>query len=105
MRCIHERSLDSTSAFVLVVYGIVCHLVHVYQVHTMSFSDNDLKRLKERIEHADAPPKSNGVGLTTVQLEALLARLEAAERYADRFEPIDDEDIELLQAWRSAAGK
>lgn len=65
------------------------------------FSDEDLKRLKE-------------YSLTEITLANyiskdvigdLLARLEAAERVAERFQDNTPEDTALFNAWRRSAGK
>lgn len=49
----------------------------------MSFTDDDLKRLKDRKELNHC---QDAVILTHNQLFALLARLEAAEKYVKRFQ-------------------
>jgi len=69
----------------------------------MTFTDDDLRRLKEDLE------KHIVIDLVQEQGLALLARLEAAERYAgyaEWFEPVDAEDEkkynECKEAWREA---
>lgn len=61
----------------------------------MIFSDEDLKRLKENV--------------STMQIkgmEALLARLEAAEAYIKSMpENVTDDNERLHKAWRKSAGK
>lgn len=49
-------------------------------VGMMSFSDNDLKRFEENLADSKAWPHG-GITTSSEILEALLARLEAAERY------------------------
>jgi hypothetical protein len=69
----------------------------------MTFTDDDLKRLKEQrvIVH-----EGIHVAVKKVELQALLARLEAAERViAKHFELMNISTFEELQAWRKAAGK
>lgn len=67
------------------------------------FSDDDLKLLKNK---ANDP---HGVDMFAVDVLALLARLEAAERVADHFQlktnPNCGECEKSLKAWRKAAGK
>ena len=69
----------------------------------MSFSDKELARLKESLEN----PSEHATGITTEQGLALIARLEAAERYATLirehhnhgwFEP-------EYEAWRKSKGE
>lgn len=73
----------------------------------MTFTDEDLKRLKERCESDDL------IGIFDYELPALLARLEAAEKIVI-FDCLHDpkakcgctkELNQLIQAWRKAAGK
>ena len=65
----------------------------------MTFTDDDLKRLKE-----DVNEEGSSYRIPTEDLFALLARLEAAERVIletdERHLPLD-----AWQAWRKAAGK
>lgn len=64
----------------------------------MAFTDDDLKRLKEETKGDEEPPW---------YLEALLARLEAAERCILRTTQDEEGLIESedYTAWRQAAGK
>lgn len=70
----------------------------------MSFSDDDLKRLKERMKDADVPAS---------HVKLLLARLDAAEVLADpSYEctcgflgPKEYRECEGHFNWRKAAGK
>jgi len=69
-----------------------------------TFTDNDLKRLKENLKHY-----SPHVPLSTVDGTALLARLEAAEQCFTERE-CDCMEIpcwhrKSLEKWRKAAGK
>ena len=73
------------------------------------FTDDDLKRLKE--SYNNGPHNTGGMTVVlTPELQALLARLEAAEWALLRFHSIS-EDIrtegmrEALKVWREAAGK
>lgn len=74
----------------------------------MTFTDDDLKRLKQL---ADAY-RPEGVPITCGSLQALLARLEAAETLLDLWLQCDD-DCEIdgsvfdaaMEAWLKAAGK
>ena len=59
----------------------------------MTFTDDDLKRLKERNIGVE------GVFMGSNELNRLLARLQTAESYAVRFDPIDPTDFELFDAW------
>ena len=62
----------------------------------MTFTDDDLKRLSNEMDHTDQFPK----------LKALIARMEAAERFIDHSGMmIDAEDHPYYRAWRKAAGK
>ena len=71
-------------------------------------SDTDLKRLKEGIKAA-IPMKP--IGMYIVEMEALLARLEACERALKGFVDLEadkmnyDTVVSLLSEWRKAAGK
>lgn len=62
----------------------------------MSFTDNDLKRLKDQLA-GNAPTYGKNGG---VDLDALLARLEAAEVCANH-----SQSCYGYKAWRKAAGK
>lgn len=66
---------------------------------TMIFSDDDLKRLKEDMDRLGDFPVGN------YRLRPLLARLDAAERLAERFQDNTPEDTALFNAWRKSAGK
>jgi hypothetical protein len=82
----------------------------------MSFSDDDLKRLKECL-YRDG--KEHWMGLINqyshseekFSLTALLARLEASERSLKAFVDLEadkmsyDTVVSLLSEWRKAAGK
>lgn len=65
----------------------------------MIFSDDDLKRLKEDMDRLGDFPVGN------YRLRPLLARLDAAERLAERFQDNTPEDTALFNAWRKSAGK
>jgi hypothetical protein len=67
-----------------------------------TFTDTDLKRLKRYIERAKETPKRL-IELPEIELEFLLARLEAAEAVASHYG--DGTPISLIEAWRKAAGK
>lgn len=72
----------------------------------MPFDDNDLKRLKESLAYESALGSGYGQPLTCAFLNALLARLEAAENLLNFPENGTAEEGERLrQAWRKAAGK
>jgi hypothetical protein len=76
----------------------------------MSFTDEDLKRLKEIAEIDQRPSKVSETTLDNEFLRALVARLEAAEKAARWFNVItvEDQKSEPYQdylAWRKAAGK
>lgn len=67
----------------------------------MSFTDDDLKRLRDRT----LPYESLAlIGVKSDLLNALLARLEAAEKVCEEIErkPICHG---LIEAWRKACGK
>lgn len=67
-----------------------------------TFTDDDLKRLKE---YLDSPGRKYwGPGLSGDTTEALLARLEAAEKC---LEPSAGDIVpaQRYEAWRKAAGK
>lgn len=68
----------------------------------MTFTDDDMKRLKESL-------KGTYRNLPIDDLAALLSRLVAAERVADHFQhKANTECLECevsLEAWRKAAGK
>ena len=70
------------------------------------FTDDDLKRLKEGIKAA-IPMKP--IGMYIVEMEALLTRLEAAERVCNTLLLVRDAASEEIQkhyrVWRRAAGK
>lgn len=72
---------------------------------TMSFGDEDLKRLKEWIKN---PIFNYG---SPEKIEALLARLEAAEwvvsevERAQRHGNVSDDFIECVKAWRKSVGR
>ena len=76
----------------------------------MSFSDEDLKRLKEIFE---CSPQIDVHGFTDENFKALLARLEAAERIVNRMcvhagswrGKLDGCFKDEVKAWRKAAGK
>lgn len=77
----------------------------------MSFSDDDLKRLKE--QHIMCGPGDHGIGLCKGC--ALIARLEAAEDYikgakykcveCGELGVLSDDSEHLRKAWLKAAGK
>jgi hypothetical protein len=62
----------------------------------MPFTDDELKRLKECIDMTPADP-----GMFVKNIEALIARLEAAERCARACNCLSS----ARDAWRKAAGK
>lgn len=69
---------------------------------TMTFSDDDLKRLKHiLIEDKKLGTLDQGVFID--ELLALLARLEAAERFLEGYSDLKDDPT--YEAWRKAAGK
>jgi hypothetical protein len=76
----------------------------------MSFTDEELKRLKElcaksELKGRDAQQFDR---LTCVKIDALLARLEAAENWLKimtDFEKLGAFDEEACEAWKKAAGK
>jgi hypothetical protein len=71
----------------------------------MTFSDDDLKRLKERITN----PKHDHTISNNLKIPALLARLEAAEEMAEHIKSNEccgcDEGIKLYETWCKKAGK
>ncbi len=75
------------------------------------FTDDDLKRLKERpwCSHEKHAPRDCGVLASILEsdLPALFARLEAAERCAELLGlVIDGSQLDrVTRAWRKAAGK
>lgn len=79
------------------------------------FSDSDLKRLKLHIQDMKAQTgKQFSITLTKPQLNALLARLEAAEKMmfrnctescGDAKGKCDCGYSDVYEAWRKAAGK
>lgn len=81
------------------------------------FTDEDLKRLKELLD-----VNYSGYPMATVQetmdflrfkIDALLARMEAAERHIESLDALDKDGQEaewlsynvILEAWRKASGK
>lgn len=73
----------------------------------MTFTDDDLKRLKIQSE-AELPADVDGDLIMVTELKAFISRLEAAEAYAEfriRFSAGHDGEKEKLEAWRKAAGK
>ena len=75
----------------------------------MTFTDDDLKRLKKNVEGQFSVTVHKP---TWDEIEALLARLEAAEKVLERFEKTHNKDhgsgcsvCFLMEAWRKAAGK
>lgn len=65
----------------------------------MSFSDEDLKRLKEYCEDV-------GVKVSRLTVLVLIDRLEAAEAYIESHpEDYTDDQIILWKAWRKSAGR
>lgn len=76
----------------------------------MSFTDDNLKRLKERRQEimerpADTDLKAVYAMTLLMDIPALLARLEAAEACAKEYAPDGPIGFKLLAAWRKAAGK
>jgi hypothetical protein len=71
---------------------------------TMSFTDEDLKRLKHRMSWAEnlKVPEYQSL-MNHEDLKALLARLEAAEKALEA--QVNIADLSLIRAWRNAAGK
>lgn len=73
----------------------------------LKFTDEDLKRLKEHLtDHAMRTGQEFPIGQGT--LDALLARLEAAEACAkqlDQLTGVYSFARDRLQTWRKAAGK
>lgn len=66
----------------------------------MTFSDDDLKRLKASIPD---DPKYANFHPDNLKLVALLSRLEAAEKLINNRD--GHKEWKLFQAWRKAAGK
>ena len=91
------------------------HLLAMWQAMTPSFSDDDLKRLKEVLYHS-YPSITEGehrqMGCCTLceeteSIKALLARLEAAELIVKALEPILEPSCsgqKMLEAWRKSKG-
>lgn len=75
----------------------------------MIFTDDDLKRLKQYIDvrqkcSMDVPVHPDIASFFS-EVEALLARLEAVERFVDHsFMPIEREDHPDYIAWRISKG-
>lgn len=73
----------------------------------MSFSDDDLKRLKN--DWFDIRIKNeNTLVLGTDEIAALLARLEAAEKVveiATKWQTFRDDNYKAVKAWRRAKGE
>jgi hypothetical protein len=74
----------------------------------MTFTDDDLKRLKEDLQERKDDHYELAGRLDIESMEALLARLEAAEILIEAF--MDREGMgpfwkEEYEAWRKAAGK
>lgn len=72
-------------------------------VFEMSFSDEDLKRLREEMGTVEQERWIRGE-TNVAPIEALIARLEAAERCAGHLNNVAP-GCELYVAWRKAAGK
>jgi hypothetical protein len=70
----------------------------------MSFTDEDLKELKEYIEEA-----GDSCDIRGYQVNALLARLEAAERMyliiESKMSIPEKQQEHIIEAWRKACGK
>jgi hypothetical protein len=66
----------------------------------MSFTNTDLKRLKRFIERAKETPLRL-IERPAIEIECLLARLEAAEKV---IEQQSYSDTRTYKAWREAAG-
>jgi len=77
----------------------------------VSFTDHDLKRLKEALEHPQDFVQKGDEDALRMIFEPLLVRLEAAEKvcelYMYKFDKAHPNraDIPLLETWRKAAGK
>ena len=65
----------------------------------MTFTDEDLKRLKIDSEAWVSPYWDHK------KIQALLHRLECAEAYACECRELGADDTELYEAWRKSAGK
>lgn len=70
----------------------------------MSFTDDDLKRLKERLG-AMRPFHEMKPHMTPVELEALLAQLEAAEVLVQQLKDGHFPQPWAIEAWNKVAGK
>lgn len=73
----------------------------------MQFTDEDLRRLKEAM-NSEGRPFGWSYGYNPAQIRSLLARLEAAEVYAEfrlYFPSGHDGEKEKLEAWRKESGK
>jgi hypothetical protein len=76
----------------------------------MTFTDEDLKRLKEYAEHREGMLSTNCI-MPANEVKALLARLEAAETALEAIYPCLDSGSQfnyldiLMDSWRKAAGK
>ena len=68
----------------------------------MTFTDDDLKRLKERADFHRFD--TNGL-MSREIFDALLARLEAAEKVIKKYHTWEDWDDSAYKAWRKAAGR
>lgn len=69
----------------------------------MTFSDDDLERLKSAIERQDRRSLDN-VLMDWGEYSAFIARLEAAEK-ALKMSPFTEDAIAAVEAWRKAAGQ
>jgi hypothetical protein len=78
----------------------------------MTFTDDDLKRLKDYIRDDEAQSGIRfAIPINVGKCKALLARLEAAEKALEGYISLEyervnyDEVVQWTKAWRKAAGK
>lgn len=69
----------------------------------MNFSDDDLKRLKDKL--ASGPGEIVMLIVSAYELQALIARLEAAERVCERAKNSEYSWWPEIAAWLKKAGK
>ena len=73
------------------------------------FSDSDLKRLKEMLTEVEGYPQAHAdviLNFVRFRFEALLARLEAAEKVCESCTRLNESDFEkAYQTWLKACGR
>ncbi len=78
------------------------HWFFYWKILEMTFTDDDLKRLKHYVNHPDDPPD-----IISIDYRALLARLEESEHFVtkavDSYPHLKDSDV--YRKWRESCGR